>query len=564
MKICKPLLLFLLLLAAPLFLFSQQSELINSLKLLSEKVQPVEAKKYNYGQRLSWNESSPVHIQFESNRSDEKGKTITLVQEVNLRFLDEGSVQRDNVKDLLVVRVFVKGKDKFVKNIKDDELDKYDNELEFIANDVDNARDIEEGLKQSIALAKKLPAEIPIPTDFENQMKWLTEQVSRVDVGDVSYDQKMQREENHPSRFLFESASQDKKDSNTEQWAFNLIDLNAKDVKLKLDKTKLYVNVTTAKDKNYIRYHKNTKQESYQEDFKIYVSSIEQGQAMAEVISILADESTKRFAKLPGNMASKGTTSTSLTELVQEVSINDDRYAQKILQEDCMIRLTSNYSKKEDSVSDEYKVSAADLDPNSVKIEVSKKDVMVTASVFKKEKFVQLIRNGAPEDFKNEFQIRATDIENARALLEALPAVIQKCKGKNDCKNPQGNASALMNTIASHLGEVTIKSTVYTQSLRPLEGNAEQWEYSRTESSDKKTKKETFIFNISDLNLKATDYQVGKEAIGITLQTKKKEEIIKYLVDDKANDFKKEVEWLVKDVEALRSVRCALDAAGGM
>jgi hypothetical protein len=47
----------------------------------------------------------------------------------------------------------------------------------------------------------------------------------------------------------------------------------------------------------------------------------------------------------------------------------------------------------------------------------------------------------------------------------------------------------------------------------------------------------------------------------ITFQTERKEEIIKYLVDDKAEDYKKEMEWLVTDVEMMRAVICAMEAA---
>jgi hypothetical protein len=140
MKNTKPLLLFLYL-ALPTFLVSQEADLTTALKQLSEMVQSVEAKKYSYGQKLTWDEKRPWHIHFESSRTDEKGKTSSLEQDFNLRYLDERFVRRDNVKDLLVVRVQVKGKDKFVKNSKDGKLDAYESEIEFIANDVNNARD---------------------------------------------------------------------------------------------------------------------------------------------------------------------------------------------------------------------------------------------------------------------------------------------------------------------------------------------------------------------------------------------------------------------------------------
>ncbi|MFT4667702.1 MAG: hypothetical protein ACI8YQ_003262 [Polaribacter sp.] len=534
----------------PQLLLGQNSELTIILGKLTTSIQTVEAKKYSYGQELTWDEEYPNKVNFEAIRTGPKGKSTTMELFFNLQDIDKQTIKRSKVKDLLVVRAYINNKNKYIKTFQDGEKDKYASQVEIIANDVDNARQIEELLKKAIPLAAKVAEANPLPTDFENQMNWLLANIVDAEKGTDMVTQSVAKEEGFSSRLSFSAEWEAKRGSTTEQWFLNLIDLDDRKIELKVDKKALYVNVLTKQKKKYIRYLKNGALDNYSSGFKIYAKDIETGKSIAEVIKMLVINSREKQK----NIATKG--SLALAELVKTTTENDKQFEQEI-SGDCIVTLSSTSEKKGESIQHHFKVNLADLDPKSVNLQVAKKTIWVKTKTLKKAKYVEKRKGEELEKFESEFSIRATDIENARLLLNSITAAIKSCEGKSDCAD---NINGNMDEVAKRVAEINNSSSTIEQSLERVEDSPGQWKFIRTEKKSKGDKEESWIFNIDDINKKKIDFSISKNNLVIKIQTNQKESIIKYYKDSEPDGYKNEMEWRVKDIESARALVCILRA----
>ena len=78
--------------------------------------------------------------------TDQKGAKVINEYEFNLADIDPYAVRQETQKDVILVSLTVRNKQKLVKVYKNDEVVGYDEQLKIRAKDVDNAREIAGGL----------------------------------------------------------------------------------------------------------------------------------------------------------------------------------------------------------------------------------------------------------------------------------------------------------------------------------------------------------------------------------------------------------------------------------
>ncbi len=205
------------------------------------------------------------------------------------------------------------------------------------------------------------------------------------------------------------------------------------------------------------------------------------------------------------------------------------------------VAITIDESGKKGVESTEYRFNLAFLDQRGIKWESNKKEMNVTLEA--DEKMIQVTKNGERDNYEDALAIPCLDIDNARLieglLRKALP--IAKELWREDSGLPT-EFSALENYLSAAVKEVREGEEVYIQDLKPLDGPAPRFAFSKRHLKNGETKLEgSYVFNFADIHPPAVDISVKGKSIFVELQAANRNKYIEVTEDGKL-DFTNELQ----------------------
>ena len=278
-----------ILIGVSIFDLKAQDKLSQSLASIKEKVQDVQIEKTTYKQSIDVIDEKKGKLSLVSVVVDDKGKTAKESFEFYVSDLDKNTIIRKTSGKKLFISLSINNNQKFIKHFKEDKHDSYTNSLEILLSGTDAAQELMDLFKTAIPLVSTSEKEWGTNTDA---LGWLKENISKSSTGQATLEQSFSYGERKDYLVSFNVKKTDQKGVATEEkYEFSILDINKKNLAVKVSGMQLSVSVETNGNKPYIKYTKNNEQQSYGNDFEIVTDDVDQARNIIAAFSTAIDKS---------------------------------------------------------------------------------------------------------------------------------------------------------------------------------------------------------------------------------------------------------------------------------
>lgn len=523
------------------FLSQAQSNLKASLDKVKSYVKEIKLEKSAVNQQFSYEAATPFDVKIAITTTDSKGKSTEELYEFNLGLM--GDIKRSASTKEMKVELASQKNLKVVRYTKGGEMQNYENKVELLSENIDDARELEKNLKDAITAAKTAwESSIKLPKDDLGALQtWLEQNIKDATAEKQTFKQSLKKSSTYKDRASLSLEENDGGKKATETQAdFSWGDLNEGSAELKISGKEIFI---VAKSKN--DYIKTTK--GYNDEIKIYAQTPSEGSVLQMAIQKIIPLAKKELqARLP-KLATKEDGFKVLKDRTKDFKVNESAYTQKIANA-CLTTYDLKAETKGKTVDESFKFNFGDL--SDYKLSVSKEIIKITAKVADNKKFIQYTKDGALQNYDNSVDFIVGDLEDARYLAEALPTISKGCKTNITA----GDFSSLV---------AKLKLTENPkQDLTLQDGDKCKWKLASTFAESKKSVESISEWNLYDIDPKKIDIDVSGKTVGITAYTLNKEKFVKLTKDSKSG-FSSEINFVVKDIEdaqkSLATIKALVD-----
>ena len=538
--------------------FAQTAELTALTNKLKQSVVAVQSATKSYEPKIDFVE--PAVIRYSYIETDQKGNHINYVYEFNLSDIDPYAVREQTQKDKINVVLAVRNKQKLVKVTKNDEVQPYDEQVEIIAKDIENARAISDIIKKAIPPAEKVMAGRLKLTGYDAMVTWLTNNVKSVDLGTKSYKQTLVKGEK-PGSIKFTQVESDGKTSTEEVMVFNLADINVSSINFKITGNKFGVDFETIQRAKYISVRRNGEVKPLVNEITINTNNVDEARDLKTVLALAAPLAIEKVKADIPPLATEKEALQRIKTLTGEVASGNKQISQSF-DGQCLTVFTQVEKDPKTTENNVYKFNWIDINPAASVIDVTGDRIFIDLAVNDSKKLIMHTCDDKFNGYDNEVKLFMTDIENARRVKAAVDKAVEKCK--SSYKEPFGNdAASSVTWIIKNVTDVVLEDVTVKQSLEQVEpGKNNKLKYTRKELNAKGSgADEVYEFSLSDINPLTVETEVKGKWLYVSMETNFKSKIIKYYKDGKIQPYTATLEFAVNDVDKSRNMISALKKA---
>ena len=530
--------------------------LIANNKAIQQSINDVETARVIYEQSFDFDKNQPWKVTFTVTETNTKNdRSSTHEYSFNLGDLDKNNIKIRSSKQDQEVELNTRRNNDFVKHVEDGEQQNYEDEVTIWGQDIDNARAIEAAIEASILPAREAwEAANKIDGSATALKEWVAKQIGAVQLEDGEVQQNLQYDDQYPDRIQFDLTQENSKgDEEQLSYRLSLGDLNAKKVELEVDGQDISIALNTTRGKTYIEVFEDGQLEELEDEFQVYVSSIDQGRQMINALETLIEEGQKELKNRTPKWNSYEEALKALTDGVQTFETADLRVIQQI-QGEAIATYTLQTSEIDDDDEENhiYRFAFADLDKKEVEIETRKDNIKLSLSTDDNKRYIEHEEDGEQENFTSSLDIPVPSIENARFLKSIFEFLI-------------ADASKFEQSVEDFkwLAEAVQESSTETmqQSLALQEGENSECKlvFTRLTEEKKDDEEEVFEFNVYDINGKRIKIDISGKKVGVSLVTKDSKDIIKYIEDGEPG-FTDEFTIRFSNLETAKTAQATLKA----
>lgn len=360
-----------------------------------------------------------------------KSKTKTQSYQLNLSTLNPNSVGYKIAGEELVVSVGTRRGIKGIKYIEDGEQKSYTNTFRLYAKSITNGKDIHKVLKKAIPLAEEA---------FENNradvssapkaLKFINSVASEVSVSKGSIAQNLSMQENVAQ--LKQTFTEPEK-SMEYLYQFNFGDINTNNVDYDGQKDLLFASLPAKKAVKFVKVTKNGELQNYDNDTKVYFTSIEDAIVGTEALKTLAHLQEEKMGEITYSSSTTSEAVEKLKTLMQKVKIGEDSYDLYIELIDAKtntLKITTVFSNLKKSTETVQEFSLNDINPKNCSIQVKGKHVVAELNTQHLEKIVKTYVDGQIKPYQSKVSIEAIGIEAARQIVGIFKGTSEKLSNK--------------------------------------------------------------------------------------------------------------------------------------
>jgi hypothetical protein len=543
---------FIVFLVSSKALFAQE-DLNGLITKLQTSFSKVETASKTYEQEIKLLEYSSVRYSY--NEVDQKGGKISYAAEFNLADIDPYTVRQETQKDIILVVLTAKNKQKLVKNYKNNEVQAYDNEVELHVKDVDKAREVVDIIKKAIPVGEKITAGKLKLKGYDEMVSWLIQNVKTVNLGSKSINQTIAKDTYIGSLKLTQISS-DGKASHQEDFVFNLADINLNTINFKVSGNTFELEVETIQNQKIINLTRDGINKPFVSDFSFFANNVDEARDIKTVLTLVVPLAVAKVkADLPAPKTVDEALKT-LASLTKDVKINDKTYAQAITPK-CLTTFSLTEQGASTTVTNIYDFNWMDINPNGVKLQVSGERMSFELPINNNGKLIAYKKNDKLS-FVDDADINVANFETGRRIKMVIEKVVESCK--TSYKDPfANNTTAMTEWLKSKVGEVTVEQNTRKQNLDFAEsGNNNKLKYTNIETKGSTSTEEVFEFNLSDINPNSVDYSIKGKAIFVSFETNFRNKIIKAYKAGKIQPYTYSLDLAFQDIETARGVISAL------
>lgn len=508
-----------------------QGNLKASLDKVKSYVKEIKLEKSTVNQQFSYDNANPYDIKIAITTSDSKGKSTEEIYEFNMGLM--GEVKRSASSKEMKVELSSQKNLKVIRYTKGGEMQNYENKIEILAENVDDARELEKNLKDAITAAKTAwEASVKLPKDdLTGLQSWLEQHIKDVSVEKQSVKQSLKKSGTYKDRAVLTSEENDGKKTTELTSDFSWGDFNENGAELKISGKEVTV---IAKSKNdYVRIQQGSVMKGYDDEVKFSAANPTEGTILQMAIQKIIPLAKKELQNRVPKVATKEEGFKVLKDRLKDAKANESSYTQKI-EPACMTTYNLKSEVKGKTVDESFKFNFGDL--TDFKLSVSKEVIKIASKVQDSKKFIQYTKDGALQNYDNSVEFVVGDIEDARYLMEALPTIAKGCKGNITAGD--------FNWLAGKVKSIENPK----QELVLQDGDKCKWKLTSTASDSKKTVETILEFNLYDIDPNKIEVDISGKTVSIMGNTINKEKFIKQTKDGKPT-FTNEANLVVNTIE---------------
>lgn len=508
-----------------------QGNLNASLDKAKTYVKDIKLEKSTISQQFSYDNASPFNVKIVTSTTDSKGKSTEEIYEFNLGLM--GEVKRSASSKEMKVELSSQKSLKVIKYTKGGEVQNYENKLVILSENVDDARELEIYLKEAITAAKTAwEASVKLPKDdLSSLQSWLEQNIKEVSAEKLSVKQSFKKGNTYKDRGTLISEKNDGKKTTQLQSDFSWGDFNDNGAELKISGKEVTVIVKSKSD--YVKTQQGDVMKGYDDEIEISAASPTEGVVLQMAIQKIIPVAKKELQNRVPKVTSKEEGFKILKDRLKDFKVNESAYTQKI-EPSCLTTYNMKSEVKGKTVEESFKFNFGDL--ADYKLSVSKEVIKISSKVQNSKKFIQYTKDGALQNYDNSIELLVGDVEDARYLIEALPAISKGCKEEVKAGD--------FNWLASKIKTVENPK----QELALQDGDKCKWKLTSSVSDSKKTVESVFEFNLYDIDAKKIEVDVSGKTVGVMGLTLNKEKFIKQTKDGKPG-FASEVNMILNSIE---------------
>jgi hypothetical protein len=313
------------------------------------------------------------------------------------------------------------------------------------------------------------------------------------------------------------------------------------------------VEVTTKDRQEFIKFSKDGDFKGYENKFNLPCFD---NDAAKEVMALLKS-AIETCEKMPSESCAKPLTFSEainqLKSLIGKVTINELQIDQTFVFDKYLsTRAFFTISELGKSKSNErvFTFDLADLADNKVKFTISGKQLKV--NVFSRNgDLIQRAENGKCQSNSDDLFFLASDVEQAKCLVKALQNAIALARNEAEKRLPVlTNLDAALTLASNNVQTLDQCGTKHEQSLD--KNCLTTFSIFTNTEGGKKSDKQGFSFNFSDINIKDSDLKISGSSIAVRLRTNEKKDYIKVLKNGELQSYDNEVLIFTKSGEEAR------------
>jgi hypothetical protein len=531
-----------------------QDKLSQSLTSIKDKVQDVEIDKTTFKQYIDILDANKGKLSFVSVLVDEKGKTAKESFEFYVSDIDKNTIIRKTSGKKLFISLSINNNQKFIKHFKEDKLDSYTNILEILLSSAEAAQELTNLFKVAIPLVNSGETVWNTNTDALN---WLKNHISKINSGSVTAEQSFSFGERKDYLASFNLKKTDQKNVSTEEkYEFNILDINKKNLTVKISGTQLSVSVETKGNDHFIKYTKNNEQQNLANGFEIIAEDIDQARNIIAAFSTAIEKSKSvipDFSSLQKSLdfITKNTTDLTIDKktLNQKINFTPGNGTKSVF-------TYAEPDSKGKPIEERYEFYLNDIDANSLNFKVNGEKIIIVPVSKNKTKFIKYYKDNALQDFQNEIDILNADLETSREMVEAFKAAIKSSETQPQTWKTLGDAiTFLSNTIK---GE-TIGSDIYKLDFSSVSTDPLKVKYVHSKT-DVKGISVGQSFEFYPYMLDPGTIKIGSSGkyLNVEASVSNKKPFVKVFKEDKQQAFAEDIEIMAFDARQAQDIAEAI------
>lgn len=266
--------------------FSSASE---GMGWLSDQIGTIPRGDEELRQRLSFDASS-LHAVLDVTIVEDDGEEETEQYDFYLYDVDEHGLTLEVSGRTLRVRVPMRAERRFVRTHENGELTNFEDELEIVAADIRQGRQVISALRHVVSEVAD-DARSWAGSDAREALEWLDTNLGQVVVRDLIYEQQFALEAGDPCRVTYTQVRLEDDGDRTERlYLFSLDDLNPRQLEAEAHGREMRVEVTTKAREKLVQNYEDGELENYREDFELITADARVARDAIEALRFLIEQ----------------------------------------------------------------------------------------------------------------------------------------------------------------------------------------------------------------------------------------------------------------------------------
>ncbi|PHS64895.1 MAG: hypothetical protein COB12_07410 [Flavobacterium sp.] len=533
-----------------LFIISPlQAQNFNSIiEDLDSAIKTVPSANKEYVQTITSIQPGVVEVTIEE--ISKKGSSTVNSFEFNTADIDINTIKTITKKDVIVIQLLAKNKQKLIKLTTNQEKISYVNQLLINAENIDNGRLIEDYFKQCVPLAQEITDKRLSLSSYQEQLNWLENNVIDVNLIKKQFSQNLAANNKYPGSIIIKSNEIAGKNSKNRTYQLNLSTLNPNSILFKITGEIFSIELETRRKLKTIKYFEDSEQKAYTNKLTIVCNSVENARdlqkVLKDIISLSEIEFNNSLTKI--NSISQGVQ--LINSLTNKVVVNDLTITQNI-DGKCVSVFKQETLDNNNTVQETFNFNFADFNKNGINYSTNGKQVFLELNIKGGNNYIKYEKNGEQKNYIKSLKIYTPEIEDAITLESTLSSIINLCQNPNNSAFKAGSKSNMLQILQQNLSKININNITYDQSLKI---NENVLIFTNTIINTKSSKEQIFEFNLSDINSNSIKMNTSGKNVTVTASTYHLEKIIKYYENGAIKNYQNEIEIQAINIENARLI----------